>query len=281
MQEFHDYKGALIVLTDEGPMGYSDGAYIACEMGGRWKFFYSQGEFLVNGFENPPEARTKLQAHRGAEALIDQDLRAFEASKREYLEQKKEGEIKLAEERAAKYVPTNMREFPLPLQLFLDLRNALPQSHALRLVVTDRIRAIASREQKAHWTRGIREVAGGNLEFSEATYMRAVWRGKQETRTKSAFEEFERLRSEIELVVAFAANEDSSIEAAEEAPGKPLVELPDYSSNVEQMRREIGPLRSLASRMSDGLGNILSPAPSSPGLPAPFANSDSRGKRDV
>lgn len=105
----------------------------------RWevseKFFYSQGELLVNGFENPPEARTKLQAHKAAEALVDRDVRAFEASRREFFEQKKEEEEKLAEERAAKYVPTNRREFPLPLQLFLDLHNALPKSHALRQAV--------------------------------------------------------------------------------------------------------------------------------------------------
>ena len=68
--------------------------------------------------------------------MVDRDVRAFEASRREFFEQKKEEEEKkLAEERAAKYVPTNRREFPLPLQLFLDLHNALPKSHALRQAV--------------------------------------------------------------------------------------------------------------------------------------------------
>lgn len=266
MLEIHQHKGSVIILTDQGPMGHEEGAYVACEFGGDWKFFHSQGPLLVNGFENAPKARTKLQALEAARELIERDLRDLETSWREFQERKQDDEKKGVEEGAALYVPQNMQSVPLPLQLFLDLHNALPASHHLRRSATDAISDIGNRNSKAHWTRGVRKLVNGDLAFNEASYWRAVWRGKQETRTESAIERFNKLHDEIEFVVEFAASEDASVATTLDAPGTALVELPEYSSSLEQMRLQLGPLNALAKRMSNGIETMLSTPPSSQGL---------------
>ncbi len=270
MHELHEYKGAIIVITDRGPMGHEEGAYVACNFGDDWKFFQSQGPLVVNGFENPPEASTKSEALEAAKELVDRDLRDFETSDREFRERQQEEERSIAAQREAMYIPASMREVQMPLQVILDLHNAVPAQHPLRQATREAISAIGSRNSKAHWTRGIRLLSTGDITFDEASYSRAVWRGKQEVRTASAIERFNKLRQEIEFVVEFAASEDASGTAAADAPGTALVALPDYSSGVEQMRRRLGPLNALAQQMSSGLETMLVATTVSPG----FADGD-------
>lgn len=257
MREQYEHKGALIVVTDEGPMGHEEGAYVACDFNGEWKFFQSQGPLVVNGFEDPPKADTKLEALEAAKELIDRDLRQFEISHHEFKERQQEEERLIAEQRLAMYVPANMREVAMPLQVILDLHNALPESHPLRRSTKDTISSMGARSSNAYWTRGIRQLTNGDLSFDENSYLRAIWRGKQETRTAAAIERFNKLRQEIEFVVEFAASEDASVGAAIDSPGIPLVPVQEYSSRVEQMRRQLGPLTTLAKRMSNGLETML------------------------
>lgn len=231
MREQYEYKRALIVVTDEGPMGHEEGAYVACDFSGEWKFFQSQGPLVVNGFEDPPQAHTKLEALEAAKELVDRDLRQFEISDHEFRERQLEEERQMATQRMAMYVPTNMREVEVPLQAILDLHNALPESHPLRKSTKDTISSIGSRSSNAHWTRGIRQLTNGDLSFDENSYLRAIWRGKQETRTAAAIQRFNKLRQEIEFVVEFAASEDASAAAAVDAPGIPLVLVPEYTSD--------------------------------------------------
>jgi hypothetical protein len=50
---------------------------------------------------------------------------------------------------------------------------------------------------------------------------------------------------------------DASSASAVDAPGIPLVLVPEYSSSAEQMRRQLGPFTTLAKRMSNGLETML------------------------
>jgi hypothetical protein len=91
--------------------------------------------------------------------------------------------------------------FPVPVDIFLRLFNGLPQQSSVRGEVLDFLKTYKNTfNPKEHTVEGFRLNEDNELVFDEGLYTEAVYRGKIETRTRTAKEQVERLRSELEML---------------------------------------------------------------------------------
>jgi hypothetical protein len=164
-------------------------------------------------------------------------------------------------------IPASYRKGPdvtLPVRLLLDLHNAFPVGHEKRSQIRDYIREFASVNEKAHWSRAVVELENDDLAFDDGLWNIAVYRGKQESRMQTSDKAFKELREQLEFLSSFYEEECARI--AEVKPiGKPVVDLPDPSPNLQHIRNHAEALQHLVERMHDGLsknvaGTIEPPA---------------------
>ena len=254
MREIHQYNDSLIAITDEVPLGFEDGTYIVSSLKRGWAILYSQGEMVVSGFEGFQCIPDKETALKAAKSLIDQHRKEMDSDAVAYREKRAdEDRALLAELQETRlFHGTNIT---IPVDLLVALHNASPQGSSARNKVMEYIADSAKKPIGMSWTSGLRKMNSGDLYFSDAAYTTALYRAKQETRTRGVMELFSKLSRELDLVKVFHDHEMAAFSQVPEETGDPLVEVKDCSAQLIQLREKLTVLRSNIN-LPDGTAQI-------------------------
>ena len=148
-------------------------------------------------------------------------------------------------------------EVTIPVQLLIDIYNATSPEHIIRNSVIEYIKAYATANKKAHWTRAIVINSKGFMTLNESLWDAAIYRGKQETRMESAGKAFNDLCQQLDFLVSFYEDEQQILIELKLEDESPLLPMPACSQKLEYMRNHADKLAALVNQFKLGLANNI------------------------
>ncbi|WP_298150959.1 hypothetical protein [Flavobacterium sp.] len=145
----------------------------------------------------------------------------------------------------------------VPASILIEIHNSLPLGSEGRKRIKEVITNHGNANDTAHWTRGIIVDGNDNLKANEELYLVAVSRGKQETYLKSVKKQFERLQSDLDILVHYQKNEIAHHNNATTQEQTVLVNVRELSADAEQMKSRTAHVEAFVQKMEVGIEECM------------------------